>query len=186
MKKIYIVLTYTGTILSRIIKRCTKEKYAHISIGLDEELSKLYSFGRLNPYNAFIGGFVKEGINIGTFKRFKNTETVIYSLEVNDEQFKKAEEIINKIEQQKGEYKYNTIGMFLTALNIRINRKNAFYCAEFVKYILEKAEIIDKELPEMIKPMDFLTIENTKLEYEGLLKKYESLTKENRVIQNAC
>src|SRR5574344_1383989 len=112
MKKIYIVLTYTGTILSRIIKRCTKEKYAHISIGLDEELSKLYSFGRLNPYNAFIGGFVKEGINIGTFKRFKNTETVIYSLEVNDEQLKKAKEIINKIEQQKGEYKYNTIGMF--------------------------------------------------------------------------
>lgn len=63
MRKIYIVLTYTGTLLARIVRFYTKKKYSHVSIALDEDLSRMYSFGRLNPYNAFVGGFVREGIN---------------------------------------------------------------------------------------------------------------------------
>lgn len=50
MKKIYIILTFTGTALSRIIKFATKVEFAHVSIALDEELNEMYSFGRINPY----------------------------------------------------------------------------------------------------------------------------------------
>ena len=72
MKKIYIILTHTGTTLSKIIKNYTKDEFSHVSISLDKDLNEMYSFGRLNPYNPFWGGFVHEGINFGTFKRFKN------------------------------------------------------------------------------------------------------------------
>ena len=89
VQKIYIVLTYTGTILSKAVKVYTRKKYSHISIALDKELKEMYSFGRLNPYNPFIGGFVHESINSGTFKRFKNTTTRIYSLNVSDKQYEK-------------------------------------------------------------------------------------------------
>ena len=41
-KKIYIVLTYTGTILSRIIKLYTKAEYCHVSLSLDKKLNKMY------------------------------------------------------------------------------------------------------------------------------------------------
>ena len=71
MKKIYIILTHTGTILSRIIRHWTKDEFSHISISLDKDLEEMYSFGRLNPYNAFVGGFVREGLDKGTFARFK-------------------------------------------------------------------------------------------------------------------
>jgi len=74
-KKIYIVLTYTGTILSKVIRVYTRAEYCHVSLSLDKRLRKMYSFGRLNPYNPFIGGFVHEGINVGTFKRFKKKKT---------------------------------------------------------------------------------------------------------------
>ena len=50
-KKIYIVLTYSGTILSRIIRAYTGDEYSHVSIALDKDLEEMYSFGRLNPYN---------------------------------------------------------------------------------------------------------------------------------------
>ena len=63
--------------LSIIIRSLTGAEYSHVSLSLDKKLNKMYSFGRLNPYNPFIGGFVHEGINIGTFKRFKNTKTKI-------------------------------------------------------------------------------------------------------------
>lgn len=45
-KNIYIVLTQTGTLLSRIIKFLTQGQYNHASIGFDEELNYMYSFGR--------------------------------------------------------------------------------------------------------------------------------------------
>ena len=54
MKKIYIVLTYSGTPLAKIIKLYTKKDYSHVSISLDKKLTKMYSFGRINPYNPFI------------------------------------------------------------------------------------------------------------------------------------
>lgn len=53
MKEIYIVLTHTGTALSRMIKWFTKDEFTHSSIALDAELKQMYSFGRLNPYNPF-------------------------------------------------------------------------------------------------------------------------------------
>ena len=93
MKKIYIILTYTGTILSKIVKVYTRKEYSHVSISLDEDLTKMYSFGRLYPYNPFLGGFVHEGLDHGTFKRFKKTKTKIYSLEIPEEKYDKIEEI---------------------------------------------------------------------------------------------
>ena len=96
MRKIYIVLTYTGTILSKLVKMYTKREFSHVSIALDEDLKEMYSFGRINPYNPFKAGFVHEGINRGTFKRFKKTKTRIYSLQVKDEQFDNVVKVITK------------------------------------------------------------------------------------------
>ena len=101
VRNIYIVLTQAGTVLSKIIKLFTNGEYGHISLSLDKELNQMYSFGRLNAYNPFIGGFVKEGINIGTFKRFKNTQAEIYSIEVTEDQYKKISEEIAKFERTK-------------------------------------------------------------------------------------
>ena len=68
MKKVYIVLTNTGTFLSRIVTVYTRKEFSHVSISLDENLNYMYSFGRLNAYNPFIGGFVHESPKYGTFK----------------------------------------------------------------------------------------------------------------------
>ena len=75
MKKVYIILTNSGSLLSKVIKFYTKKEYTHVSISLDRGLRKMYSFGRLKAYNPFIGGFVHESKNHGPFKRFKNITT---------------------------------------------------------------------------------------------------------------
>ena len=174
MKEIYIVLTHTGTILSGIVKFYTKKKYTHVSIGLDSELKELYSFGRLNPYNAFKGGFVHEELNKGTFARFKNTMGALYSLKVTDDQYNNIVENINFVKENKYKYKFNIIGLFFVSINKKIQREDTFYCAEFVKYILETS-LNKKLLPEIIKPMDFIKLNNIELIYEGLLNKYKDM-----------
>ncbi|MCI8700540.1 MAG: hypothetical protein HFJ47_04290 [Clostridia bacterium] len=172
MKEIYIILTYTGTILSNIIKTYTKDEYSHVSISLDKELNKMYSFGRLKPYNAFIGGFVHEKINEGIFKRFRNTKAMIYSLKVEEEQYRKIKDKITEMEQEKETYKFNIWGLFAVSINKKIKAPRTFYCAEFVKYILEEAGV-ELELPEIIRPQNFKDIPNKKIQYEGLLRDFK-------------
>lgn len=173
MKQIYIVLTHTGTALSTIIKYYTKDEFSHVSISLDEELEEMYSFGRLNPYNPFWGGFVHESIKNGTFKRFKNTRTEIYSLNIEDEQYNRLVKIINHFKMNTQKYSFNILGLACVSIKRKIRRKNNFYCAEFVKHVLKPVGITSvAELPEIIKPEDFKKIEGLQLEYKGLLKKY--------------
>lgn len=173
MKRIYFILTYTGTILSRVIKIYTGNEFAHVSIALDENLNQMYSFGRLKPYNPFVGGFVHEGINIGTFKRFRKTQTEVYSILISDEQYKKIRKMIKLIGNCQVAYKFNIMGLFGAGFNIRIQRRHSFYCAEFIRYLLLKAKV-KNNLPEIVKPEDFKKIENIRLEYRGILKKYQA------------
>lgn len=172
MKKIYLILTHTGTTLSTIIKCYTKDEFSHVSIALDKELNTMYSFGRLRPNNPFIGGFVHEGIGFGTFKRFKNTQSEIYSLEIADNKYEKIKEEIKKFESNKEKYKFNIIGLFAVSINKKIHYKDTFYCAEFVKYLFEKVKI-DNNLPDIIRPQDFKKLKDIELVYSGKLKDYK-------------
>ena len=97
MKKVYIILTNSGSLLSKVIKFYTKKEYTHVSISLDRGLRKMYSFGRLKAYNPFIGGFVHESTNHGTFKRFKNTTTCIFSVDVEEEEYETIKQTIKEI-----------------------------------------------------------------------------------------
>lgn len=178
MKYIYIVLSHTGTILSRIIKLVTGNEYTHSSIALNESLETMYSFGRLNPYNPFLGGFVREGKSIGTFKRFKNTKVGVFKLEVTEKQYSELIENINYIEKNKEKFRFNILGMALAGIDKRIVKKNTFYCAEFVRYVLKKSGIKIDNLPKAIKPESFKEIENTKLIYKGLLRSYNRSSKD--------
>ena len=172
MKEIYIVLTHTGTVLSRIIKGYTRDEFSHVSISLDKELKEMYSFGRLNPYNPFWGGFVQEGINFGTFKRFRKTVCKIYSLKITEEQYNNVRGMIEYIKSSKQLQKFNVIGLFAVGFNKRISFENSFYCAEFVKYVLDKSGI-ENNLPELIKPEDFKNIQDLNEIYSGRLRKYQ-------------
>ena len=174
MQKLYIVLTHTGTLLSNLIKLYTKNDYSHVSLAFDEDLNEMYSFGRIYTYNAFIGGFVREYLDSGTFKRFKNTTTSVYELEVSDIQYKEIKNKVVMMYEKRKEYKFNFIGVFFVMFHKKIKRKNALYCAEFVKYALASGDVDIKYLPDVIKPEDFKKVKDVKLIYKGKLKDYRN------------
>ena len=175
MKKIYIVLTHTGTNLSKIIKGFMKDEFSHVSISLDAQLNHMYSFGRLHPYNPFWGGLVHEYVDKGTFKRFYKTKAKIYSLYVTENEYKIIKDTIKKVE--KGNYGFNVLGLFAVGFHKKIGKEHSFYCAEFVKYVLEKAQI-DTNLPQIVRPENFKNMPGLQEVYTGLLRKY-NLPKDN-------
>lgn len=133
----------------------------------------MYSFGRIYPHIAFLGGFVRESKKFGTFKRFKDTEVSIFELEVTEKQYEEMNFSVLEIKKNKRKYRFNILGLILAGINKKSTDENRFYCAEFVKYILDKGNVDLSNLPEVIKPEDFKNLKNANLIYKGYLRKYE-------------
>ncbi|MGL5330330.1 MAG: hypothetical protein ACRDD7_13760 [Peptostreptococcaceae bacterium] len=175
MKKVYIVTTYTGTVLSRLIKNISKTPYAHVSIALNEDLKPMYAFGRLNPKTPIFAGFVEENINEGLYAIRKNTVCRVYSLEVTDLQHEKIYESIMNVSKNRKQYDYDIKALLDINADKDSGREYKYVCSHFVADMLIKGgvEIIDKH-PYQTRPNDFYDLEGLTLEYEGLLSKYSA------------
>ena len=89
MKSIYIVISQTGTWLSTLIKLYTGTVY-HVSLSLENSLSDMYSFCRINPVNPFSGGFAEKASMMVCIKCFLIVD-VLYTdceLQTNIEKYK--------------------------------------------------------------------------------------------------
>lgn len=172
MYTIYIMLTKSGTLLSNLIHVYTKTPYSHVSISLDEDLEEVYSFGRYNPYNPVWAGFIKEEIREnGTYCRFPDTKCAIYSLDINKNQYEKLLEEIERFKKEGEKYRYNMLGLLGVMFKRPINRKNKYFCSQFVSEVLTRSEIdlINKETGLVI-PDDFRHCKDLELVYEGHLR----------------
>ena len=171
-EKVYIVLSQTGTALSRILKLLTRAPYNHSSLATDDSLQTMYSFGRANPYNPFIGAFVQESPTAGTFKRFKNTDVMVLECAVSREKYAELHRVLTDMVRERARYHYNYLGLFLAALHIHREKENCYYCSEFVKAMARLLELEGVEkIPPIVKPIHFLELTH-KTVYVGKLRDY--------------
>jgi len=172
-RHIYIVMTQTGTLLSRLLKLISGAEYNHASISLTDDLKTMYSFGRLNPYNPFLGGFVEESPDWGTFKRFSKTRAVVLSITVSEEQYEAIRTRLTRMMEQRRLYRYNYIGLGLAAFGIYYTQDGCYYCSEFVKDILEEFHVAGSEqLEHIVHPVSFSRLPDAKPVYTGILKEF--------------
>lgn len=173
-RSVYILLTNTGTLFTRVIKGYTGAPYNHASISFDRELSELYSFGRKNPNNPLNGGFVKEDIKTGTFSKYPNTTCVLYELRVTGREVEKMERVLRLFIRKRNKYLYNLLGVIGIVLKEPVEFSNSYFCSQFVAEILERSGIkLWNKLPALVTPDDFRQCNRLKLIYEGKLSEYE-------------
>lgn len=175
-RQLYIVISQTGTILSRILKLFTGAEYNHASISVSPDLQQMYSFGRRHPYNPFWGGFVKESIHSGTFKRFYKTKAVVIAVDIGEQQYTKLCELLKEMHLKRKNYHYNYLGVCLAAFRIAYKRQNCYYCSEFVKDILLKGQVDGAEmLRPIVQPIHFFNLPHKQL-YCGRLSEYSGVS----------
>lgn len=176
---IYILLSHSGSIFSKAINMYTRGPYTHVSIALDEDLKELYSFGRLKPHNPIFGGFIKEDIVNGTYRRFPKTKCILYSLKINKQQYEKLKRELNRFKREADKYGYNFLGIIGAMFNHPIQRRYNYFCSQFVSEILHKSDIkiLDKD-PGLTAPMDFANCKELEFIYEGYLNLYNQERKE--------
>ncbi|KAB8139362.1 hypothetical protein F9U64_00780 [Gracilibacillus oryzae] len=180
MGYVYIMLSDTGTLFTTMIKKYTKAPYNHASISFDPELKELYSFGRKNPKNPLHGGFVKEDIWTGTFRRYPDTICVIYKLEVSERQKAKMRRVLNVFIKNNNKYLYNILGVLGVSVKEPIEFSNSYFCSQFVAEILNRSGIkLWDKLSVMITPDDFRSCDQLELIYEGKLLEFPPILQHN-------
>lgn len=173
---IYVLLTDTGTMFTKMVKRFTSAPYNHASLALDAGLNELFSFGRKQATNPWIAGFVEEDVYDGTYRHFPNTRCALLRLKVSTHQQQEAIRIIRSFQQEKNSYRYNLIGLLFVLMNLDIEFKKAFFCSQFVAETLRNIGIKLWERPStLVSPHDFLLHPEFEVVYEGLLYDYPLL-----------
>lgn len=169
-KVVYIVLTETGTLLSRAIQLYTQEDYNHVSIAFDADLNDMYSFGRKFENNPFIGGFIKESIQS---KWLRESNCAIYECPLTDEQYKSLKQKIYHYQLHMEKYRYNFIGLIGIACHIKLERQHAFFCSQFIATLFQEIGLsLDGRCPYFTKPADFSKLPYLHLCYTGKLSNF--------------
>ena len=170
MKTIYILLTRSGTLLSKLVYAATGASYTHASMAFDAELSCLYSSTRKNGYTMFPAGPSKEYLNRGVFRLRDNAPCALYALEVSDEAYSHALCRAEEFMRHSEEYSFNTLGLILCGLHIRWQRRRHYFCSQFVSEVLEQSGAL--ALPKdstLMHPNDYTLLPQLKCLYKGRL-----------------
>jgi len=168
--RIYVLLSQTTSVMTRLIKFATKTPYNHASLAFDERLEYTYSFGRIMPDDPLIGGFSHERLDTGVFK---DAECQLLSLDVTEEQYEKMRCRIAQIEANQTKYKYNLLGLFGTKFNFNLDRKHTYFCSQFVSKVLQEVGLFPEDFPtHLVTPCDLAEHINLQVEYQGSLAEY--------------
>lgn len=171
-KTIYILLSDTGTLLTRLIRLYTRAELNHASIAFDEDLREVYSFGRKSPGNPFIGGFIKEDLSGGLFR---NATCAVYSCRVSQRKYDRIRNYVRSFENNSDRYRYNFIGLFGVMFHVRIQRQHAFFCSQFVASAFEKSGLsLVSKCAALTTPADLESSPSLELMFRGDLNGFGS------------
>ncbi len=173
MKTIYILLTKSETILSKIVHFVTNDAYTHASIAFDENLQTLYSSSRKNGRTLFPAGPCTESLHSGYYKRYAQIPCAVYELQVSDEIYESAKKEVAQIMENAEHYHFNIIGLLLCQFNIPYHRKYYFFCSQFVSEVLCRSSALD--LPKdtsLMRPSDYMKLPEMLCCFRGYLNEF--------------
>ncbi len=188
-RTIFILLTNTGSVPTKIIQVYTKAPYNHVSISFTKDLRRFYSFGRKKYYNPLFGGFVVESIDSKIYEYFSETTCSIFSLEVDLHVYYRMRKVIKEFEKEKDKYVYSFIGLLGVIAKVPIEREYGYFCSQFVATVLEKSGLnLFNKSPGLVTPNDFMKVKELNHIYSGKLSDYSkeaSLSNNNNFIPYA-
>ena len=118
---------------------------------------------------------MEENLHDGVYRKFPDSQCLIYKIEVSEEQFRSIRAQIKEFLKEKEKYRYNFLGLFGVITNRPVKRKNRYFCSQFVAHILMNAGVFHSDkAPELVRPNDLFAVENKQLIYEGPLKGIKS------------
>ena len=166
---VYILLTNTGTVFSKMAKRITKQPYNHVSVGFDSTLSKFYT------YHFFTTDRPLGGFHIETPEALKGAWYSLYKLYVTPEIYSQLVLKVQELEKDHKATRYNYLGLFNAIFNkelFKSENKLKAICSEFIVNLLLEVnvQILDDRSGSRVKPYDFVRSKLLKFVRRGKFK----------------
>ena len=168
MSYIYIILTRSNTVYSRLIHAVTGDKYTHVSLGLGDGASELYSFSRKRAHLPLPSPIVREDVPGSYLARHPDTPCALYRLRVDASVKESVRRRVEAMYERREHYHYSLIGAALCKLDIAHERAEHYFCSQFVAEVLSKCGAL--ELPKsasLMRPADFAALPELEKIYAG-------------------
>lgn len=161
---IYVVFSATPYKIGKLIRGLTRENYNHISIALDEDLTRMYGFARRYYRTPFYGGFVRESRSRYHLNG-KAADIRICRLPVTPLQYQALYHTLEGMHQNQNAYPYNHLSVATALFHHPVKVRDAYTCIEFCVHILHTLGIDldpDKyysigELEQLLRPYTIYT-----------------------------
>ncbi|MFR1518832.1 MAG: hypothetical protein ACLSVG_08685 [Clostridia bacterium] len=168
MQSVYILLTRTTTVFSKLIHMATADDYTHISISADPELRTFYSFGRKKAGLPFPAGFILEGLGRGYFGRHPHTRCCLYELQVESAAYMRIRNRLREMENGAAQYKYSVLGILFCMMDLDVRRGRHYFCSQFVGDLLEGSGALLLPKPaSLMRPGDYKKLPQLVRRYSG-------------------
>ncbi len=171
MKKYYVVLSRSNTIVALRVRFLSKKYYSHASVSFTLGLDPFYSFGRKNPYLVLPAGFISESMTTGYFGAYPKTKVIVLEGEINDRDYQLVQENLEYFEENKKKFKYDILGLTMGYFGIPNNHRWHYTCSGFIAYIFRDVLNFNKPY-SLVEPEDFLRL-GLKIIYEGTAGEYD-------------
>ncbi len=174
-KTIYIVLTRSTTVLSKVVYMATRGEYTHSAISLDDSFETLYTFSRRNPKLLLPAGFVTESVYEGIMGNSDDMNCAVYELHISNAAYKKLSRMLGHMHYHKEKYRYSISGLITCFFQKKRERKGYFFCSQFVYHALSESGAIEKTAePSLVKPMHLKDIPEVKEIFKGTVSELRS------------
>ena len=171
MKSIYILLTRSTTICSRIVYMATRSEFTHAAISLDRNFDKLYTFGRKYKRLMLPAGVVRESVYDGLLGDSDDMRCAVYEIKISDISYKRLTKFLSHMEKNKEKYRYSILGLPMCKFNRKYERKGYFFCSQFVYYALSKSGTIERTMePSLVRPMDLSELSEANEIFRGKIR----------------
>ena len=166
-QSIYILLTRTASILSRIIAWLTRAAYTHAALSLDDEFEEMYSFTRLNPRYILPAGLAREDLGRGLYIARIDPPCRVYRMRVTQEEYDSICDRVHEMYEERRRYHYNYLGVAANYFGQKHSSRHRFFCSEFVATMVSLGNPDAVISPSRTRPIDFAEMAGLECVYEG-------------------
>lgn len=169
MTHLYIALVDTPGLFAALIRHFLKQRYIHVVIAADADLTEAYSVGRRNPAVPVLAGFEREDKH-RILRVFPKAYYRICELSCTCEQKRNIMERLEEDYRRRFHIHYAVAGLPFILLGLPFYIKDQYTCSSYIAKLLKENSICisDKHF-SLVTPKDFYENEEMRLIFEGEL-----------------
>lgn len=148
-RKLFVMVSRTDTGIARMIRAVTRYPYNHVSLTLDPELRRWYSFARYTQDAPLYGGFICESV-----ERFcagaVEPQVRVFQVEIPERNARRLEQQLQHA--GRGDLIYNYFDAAAGAIGFRLSVPDCHTCLSFACEVLEQQHLTIRSLCDALAP----------------------------------